>query len=123
MGARNSPFYRVVVSDRRFATSGRFIESIGWYDPLKADAPFSLNLERAEYWLGVGATASPTVKSLVKKAREGLSAVTPGATRRDLRAVDSAKPKAKPVPAEAEASPEAQAPAASEDASAPAAEG
>lgn len=69
MGSRNAAFYRVVVQDSRRATTGRFIETLGWYDPKQEGINFSLNLERAEYWLGTGAQASNTAASLIKKAR------------------------------------------------------
>ncbi len=67
MGSRNAPFYRVVVQDARRATTGRFIESIGWYDPKQEGNNFSLNLSRVEYWRSSGAQASDTVASLIKK--------------------------------------------------------
>lgn len=69
MGARNKPFYRLVVADSRFATTGRFLEALGWYDPKQKADNFSVNLERVNYWLGTGAQLSTTAKSLVKKAQ------------------------------------------------------
>lgn len=69
MGSRNAPFYRVVVQDGRRATTGRFIETIGWYDPKQAGTNFSINLDRVEYWTSSGAQPSETVASLIKKAR------------------------------------------------------
>ena len=69
MGSRNAPFYRVVVQDSRRATTGRFIETIGWYDPKQAGTNFSINLDRVEYWTSSGAQPSDTVASLIKKAR------------------------------------------------------
>jgi len=77
MGARNNPFYRVVVADSRFATTGRYLEVLGWYDPKKADKNFSVKVDRVDYWLGVGAQMSSTAKSLIKKARAG-EGVEPG---------------------------------------------
>jgi small subunit ribosomal protein S16 len=71
MGSRNKPFYRLVAADSRFATTGRFLEALGWYDPKKKDENFSVNIERVEYWLGNGAQLSATAKSLVKKAKAG----------------------------------------------------
>ena len=68
MGSRNAPFYRVVVQDTRRAPTGRFIETIGWYDPKQDGSNFSINLERVEYWKSNGAQPSETVKSLIKKA-------------------------------------------------------
>ena len=69
MGSRNAPFYRVVVQDSRRATTGRFIETIGWYDPKQEGENFSINLDRVEYWTSSGAQPSDTVLSLIKKAR------------------------------------------------------
>ena len=69
MGSRNAPFYRVVIQDSRRATTGRFIETIGWYDPKQEGSNFSINLDRVEYWTSSGAQPSDTVASLIKKAR------------------------------------------------------
>jgi small subunit ribosomal protein S16 len=74
MGTIGKPFYRVVVADSRFATTGRFLEILGWYDPKQKGANFSLNLERVNHWLGQGAQLSTTAKSLMKKAEAGLGA-------------------------------------------------
>jgi small subunit ribosomal protein S16 len=69
MGSRNAAFYRVIVQDARYAPTGRFIETLGWYDPKQEGNNFSLNLDRVDYWLGNGAQPSDTVNSLVAKAR------------------------------------------------------
>ncbi len=69
MGAKNAAFYRVIVQDGRRAPTGRFIETLGWYDPTQEGINFSLNLDRADYWLGNGAQPSDTAASLIKKAR------------------------------------------------------
>lgn len=69
MGSRNAAFYRVIVQDARRAPTGRFIETLGWYDPKQEGNNFSLNLDRIDYWLGNGAQPSDTVSSLIKKAR------------------------------------------------------
>ena len=68
MGTRNAAFYRVIVQDGRYAPTGRFIETLGWYDPKQEGNNFSLNLDRVNYWLGNGAQASDTAASLIKKA-------------------------------------------------------
>jgi len=78
MGTTNKPFYRLVVADSRFATTGRFLEILGWYDPKQADKNFSVKLDRVNYWIGTGAQISNTAKSLVKKAKAG-EGVEPGA--------------------------------------------
>ncbi len=69
-GARNSPYYKIVVTDQRSPRDGKFIEIIGTYDPKKKGDNFSVQLSRAEYWLGVGAQPSETVRSLIHKARK-----------------------------------------------------
>ena len=69
MGSRNAAFYRLIVQDGRYAPTGRFIETLGWYDPKQEGNNFSLNLDRVDYWLGNGAQPSDTVNSLIVKAR------------------------------------------------------
>ena len=68
MGGKKAPFYRIVVSDARWPRDGRFIEEIGYYDPLKNPAIINVNEEKANKWLTDGATPTDTVKSLFKKA-------------------------------------------------------
>ena len=68
VGAKNAPFFRIVVTDGRSPRDGRFIEEIGSYQPLKKGDNFSLKLDRAKYWLSKGAQPSETVASFIKKA-------------------------------------------------------
>lgn len=68
IGAKSKPAYRIVVADSRSPRDGRFIEELGTYLPLKKGDNFTLNLERAKYWLGKGAQPSETVASFIKKA-------------------------------------------------------
>ena len=68
MGTRNAAFYRVIIQDARYATTGRFIETVGWYDPKQKGNNFSLNLDRVNYWLSQGAQPSDTARSLISKA-------------------------------------------------------
>lgn len=68
MGTRNAAFYRVIVQDGRYAPTGRFIETLGWYDPKQDGNNFSLNIDRVNYWLENGAQPSDTAASLIKKA-------------------------------------------------------
>lgn len=68
MGAKKAPFYRIVVADSRSPRDGRFIEEIGYYDPLKNPAVISVNEEKALDWLKKGAQLSDTAKALLKKA-------------------------------------------------------
>ncbi len=73
-GTKNSPYYRVVVADSRSPRDGKFIELIGTYDPKKTGDNFTLKLDRVEHWIHVGAQPSPTVASLIKKARKAAPA-------------------------------------------------
>jgi small subunit ribosomal protein S16 len=68
-GAKKRPFYHVVVADSRRARDGRFIERIGYYNPLAAqhEATLIVNAERLQYWLSKGAKASERVAHLVKQ--------------------------------------------------------
>jgi small subunit ribosomal protein S16 len=78
-GAKNSPVYRVVVADGRSPRDGKFIEELGTYWPLRKDElNFSINLDRAKYWLGVGAQPSETVSSMIRKA-DKVAVVAPAA--------------------------------------------
>lgn len=69
-GAKNSPYYKVVVTDKRSPRDGKFIEIIGTYDPKKTGHNSTLKLDRAEYWIARGAQPSDTVRSLLKKNRK-----------------------------------------------------
>ena len=69
-GAKNHPFYKIVVADKRSPRDGKFIEIIGTYDPKKEGENYALKLDRAEYWVGVGAQPSQTVGSIINKARK-----------------------------------------------------
>ena len=68
VGAKNAPYFRIVVSDSRSPRDGKFIEEIGTYQPLKKGDNFQLDLERAKYWVSKGAQPSETVASFLKKA-------------------------------------------------------
>ena len=67
IGAKKTPFYRVVVADSRYPRNGRFIEEIGYYDPMKTPAEIKLDSEKVEKWLKNGAQPTETVKSLIAK--------------------------------------------------------
>ena len=71
-GAKKRPFYRVVVTDSRNPRDGRFIEQIGFLNPIaqSGEQPSKLDLARVDYWLGVGAKASDRVAALVKQCRK-----------------------------------------------------
>jgi len=68
LGDAHTPFYRVVVSDSRVARDGGVIENLGTYDPLKKENNISVNVERASYWLSVGAQPTDTAKQVLKLA-------------------------------------------------------
>ncbi len=68
MGAKKSPFYRVVVADSRSPRDGRFIEEIGTYNPLTQPAEVNINEEKALNWLQTGAKPSDTVRNLFSNA-------------------------------------------------------
>ena len=67
MGANKKPFYRVVVADIRSPRDGRFIEEIGYYNPLKDPVEIKIDEEAAKKWLGNGAQPTDTVKKLFKQ--------------------------------------------------------
>ncbi|MGI5874876.1 MAG: 30S ribosomal protein S16 [Bacillota bacterium] len=68
MGSKKAPFYRVVVCDSRFPRDGRFIDTLGYYNPLTDPAEIKIDAEKAKKWLDDGAQVSDTVKNLMKKA-------------------------------------------------------
>ena len=67
MGMKKKPFYRVVVADIRSPRDGRFIEEIGYYDPMKQPAEIKIDNEKAAAWLKNGAQPTDTVRVLLKK--------------------------------------------------------
>jgi small subunit ribosomal protein S16 len=71
-GANKRPFYNIVVTDSRMRRDGRFIERLGFYNPMAAggEQPLRVALDRITYWSGVGAQLSPTVKRLVGQAQK-----------------------------------------------------
>jgi small subunit ribosomal protein S16 len=73
-GAKNSPVFRIVVADGRSPRDGKFIEELGTYHPLKKGDNFSLDVERANYWVSKGAQPSDTVSSFLKKAKKAAAA-------------------------------------------------
>ena len=67
MGAKKAPFYRVVVADERYPRDGRFIEEIGYYDPMANPAVIKIDGEKAAAWIAKGAQPTDTVKALLEK--------------------------------------------------------
>ena len=68
MGAKKAPFYRVVVADSRYPRDGRFIEEIGYYNPVENPAELKVDVDRAQAWIKTGAQPTETVRDLLKKA-------------------------------------------------------
>lgn len=68
MGAKKAPFYRVVVADSRYPRDGRFIEEIGYYNPITEPAEIKIDAEKAKKWIANGAQPTDTVKSLLKRS-------------------------------------------------------
>ena len=68
MGGHKKPFYRVVVADSRNARNGRFIEELGYYDPMVEPPVIKLDEEKAKKWLETGAKPSDTARALLKKS-------------------------------------------------------
>ena len=67
MGAKKAPFYRVIVADERSPRDGKFIDEIGYYNPLTNPAEVKIDAEKAQKWIDNGAQPTETVKSLLKK--------------------------------------------------------
>lgn len=68
IGAKKQPFYRVVVADSRSPRNGRFIEEIGYYNPLTNPADVKIDAEKATNWIKNGAQPTETVRALLKKS-------------------------------------------------------
>ena len=68
MGAKKAPFYRVIVADSRSPRDGRFIEEIGYYNPLTTPVEVKIDADKAKKWLDNGAQPTETVKALLKKS-------------------------------------------------------
>ena len=67
LGAKKSPFYRVVVADERSPRDGKFIEEIGYYNPLTDPVDIKIDAEKAAKWIKNGAQPTDTVRALLKK--------------------------------------------------------
>ena len=76
LGAKKSPFYDVVATDKRNSRDGRFIEKIGHYNPVAGErdhSPLKINMERFDHWVSQGAKPSPRVLSLIKEIKKQVS--------------------------------------------------
>jgi small subunit ribosomal protein S16 len=114
-GAKNRPYYKVVVADSRSPRDGKFIELIGTYDPKKPDHNSTLKLDRIDHWIALGAQPSDTVRSLIKKNKAQPASAAPEAVEPAVSQEEPAATAAEAAPtavAEASTAPEAAAPAA-----------
>ncbi|MBF0230936.1 MAG: 30S ribosomal protein S16 [Desulfamplus sp.] len=66
-GAKKKPFYRIVAANNESPRDGRFLETLGTYNPMVEPAAITLKNDRIKYWIGVGAQPTTTVKSILKK--------------------------------------------------------
>lgn len=71
VGRKKQASYRIVVAEQSAARDGAYVEAIGFYNPRRQPAELRLNMERVDYWLGNGASASETTAELIRKARKG----------------------------------------------------
>ena len=67
MGSKKNPFYRIVVADSRYPRDGRFIEEVGYYDPMKEPVVLKVDEDKVKNWLEKGAQPTETVKALLVK--------------------------------------------------------
>ncbi len=70
MGSKKKPFYRLVAADSEAPRGGKFIEILGYYDPMKDPAVIKVHESKVNYWLGNGALLSESARSLLKKQKE-----------------------------------------------------
>ena len=68
MGAKKNPFYRIVVADSRCPRDGRFLEELGYYNPVTDPAEVRVDVEKAKQWIANGAQPTDTVRALLKKS-------------------------------------------------------
>ncbi len=121
-GAKKKPFYHVVVADARNRRDGRYIERLGYYNPVARgqEQRLSLNIERIEYWQGQGAQLTDRVAALVRNESKDLAkaeeapAAKPAKKKAEAAKAEAA-PAAEEAPAEKAAAEEAPAEAAAEE--------
>src|ERR1700733_2412505 len=87
-GAKNRPYYKVVVADSRSPRDGKFIEIIGTYDPKKPDHNSTLKLDRIDHWIARGAQPSDTVRSLIKKNKKQSATAAPEAIENETNVAE-----------------------------------
>ena len=71
IGRKKQPYYRLVVTDSASPRDGAYLDTVGFYNPKRQPAELRLDLEKVDAWTGKGAEMTPTVRSLVRKARHG----------------------------------------------------
>jgi small subunit ribosomal protein S16 len=76
MGAKKRPYYRVVVADSRRFRDGKFIEKVGFYNPLPEKPQVHLEMDRVDYWMQKGAKPTDTVRSLITSIRKSAPVVS-----------------------------------------------
>jgi small subunit ribosomal protein S16 len=103
-GAKNRPYYKVVVADRRSPRDGKFIEIIGAYDPKKPGRNSTLKIDRVEYWISKGAQPSDTVRSLIKKNKEPAATAEPEGKTEQNKQQSVQEPSSPPAPPTEDAS-------------------
>jgi small subunit ribosomal protein S16 len=119
-GAKNRPYYKVVVADSRSPRDGKFIEIIGTYDPKVPGANSTIKIDRAGHWISRGAQPSDTVRSLLKKNKAQAGAAPHEAGEEPAaKAPTVEKPAAKTAPEKTETTPAGATPIPEEAAEAP----
>jgi small subunit ribosomal protein S16 len=108
IGRKHRPFYRICVMDSRVHREGKAIEEVGWYDTSVEDKSkrVSINLERVDYWVSVGASLSDRVSTLVKKVKGnkfGVKAAPPAMLAPKVKSAAPAAAEGEAAPAEAAA--------------------
>jgi len=97
-GTKNRPYYKVVVADKRSPRDGKFIETIGTYDPKKPDHNSTLNIDRVEYWISKGTQPSDTVRSLIKTNRKATATAEPASKAEQTEQQSVQEPSPPPAP-------------------------
>lgn len=114
VGRKKQPSYRIVVADSSTPRGGVYIENVGFYNPRRDPIELRVDLERVDHWIERGALLTPTVASLVRKARRGEAGEATAAATAPAKAEapKAEAPAAPEAPAEA---PKSEAPAAAEE--------
>ena len=105
LGAKKRPFYHVVVADSRFAASGRFIEQVGFFNPIATgkEVRLRLDVEAINNWVSKGAQPSDRVKRLLKENEMGVEAVLKAKEEKRVKKLAAKKAKAAEAKSEAPA--------------------